>query len=121
VRHPHFAQPIFVRFPRPVVLSGREGAERFPQAEEPTLQDAVLRQLRTLDPHLTMASIASVFEGLYGEEEILRARDRTLRERPGDVKAYFLAQFRSLVAARAASAPPVRALRPAPLGDPYES
>ena len=29
VRHPHFTQPIFVRFPRPAVL-GREGAERFP-------------------------------------------------------------------------------------------
>ncbi len=34
VRHPHFAQPIFVRFPRPAVLRGRDGAERFPQAQE---------------------------------------------------------------------------------------
>src|SRR6202008_3964511 len=33
VRHPHFTQPIFVRFPRPPVLSGREGVERFPAAE----------------------------------------------------------------------------------------
>ena len=30
VRHPHFTQPIFVKFPRPAVLSGREGIERFP-------------------------------------------------------------------------------------------
>ncbi|HTY05917.1 MAG TPA: hypothetical protein VMC86_05350, partial [Gemmatimonadales bacterium] len=28
VRHPHFTQPIFVRFPRPVVLRGRDGVER---------------------------------------------------------------------------------------------
>lgn len=119
VRHPHFAQPIFVRFPRPAVLSGREGAERFPQAAEPTLAEAVLRQLRALDPHLTLASLGSVFDGLYAEEEILRARDRTLRERPADVKAYFLSQFRSLVAARAAAPPPGRQLRPAPIGDPY--
>jgi hypothetical protein len=119
VRHPHFAQPIFVRFPRPAVLSGREGAERFPQGEEPTLQEAVLRQLRVLEPHLTMASIHTVFEGLYSDEEILRARDRTLRERPSDVKAFFLAQFRSLVAPRVAPPPPARQLRPAPLGDPY--
>ena len=119
VRHPHFAQPIFVRFPRPAVMSGREGAERFPQGEEPTLQEAVLRQLRTLDPQLTGASIAVVFEGLYGDAEILRARDRTLRERPADVKAFFLAQFRSLVSSRAAAPPPARQLRPAPLGDPY--
>ncbi|MFN8666399.1 MAG: hypothetical protein U0164_04260 [Gemmatimonadaceae bacterium] len=119
VRHPHFAQPIFVRFPRPAMLSGREGAERFPQGEEPTLKEAVLRQLRTLDPQLTLAPIAHVFEGLYEEEEILRARDRTMRERPGDVKAYFLSQFRSVVASRTATPAPVRPLRPAPLGDPY--
>ena len=119
VRHPHFAQPIFVRFPRPAVLSGREGAERFPQGEEPTLQEAVLRQLRTLDPQLTMASIATVFEGLYRDEEILRARDRTMRERPSDVKGHFLSQFRSLVASRVPAPSPVRPLRPAPLGDPY--
>lgn len=121
VRHPHFAQPIFVRFPRPAMLSGREGGERFPQGEEPTLQEAVLRQLRTLDPQLTMASLGTVFEGLYSEEEILRARDRTLRERPGDVKGHFLSQFRSIVASRVASPPTVRALRPAPLADPYGS
>ena len=34
VRHPHFTQPIFVRFPRPAVMHGRDGAERFPQAAE---------------------------------------------------------------------------------------
>ena len=37
VRHPHFAQPVFVRFPRPAVMTGREGVERFPQAPEPSL------------------------------------------------------------------------------------
>jgi DNA helicase HerA-like ATPase len=36
VRHPHFAQPIFVRFPRPAVMRGRDGAERFPHAAELT-------------------------------------------------------------------------------------
>ncbi len=36
VRHPHFTQPVFVRFPRPAVMSGREGVETFPQAPEPS-------------------------------------------------------------------------------------
>jgi len=121
VRHPHFAHPVFVRFPRPAVLSGREGAERFPPGEEPTLAEAVLRGLRSLDPQLTMASIGVVFEGLYADDEILRARDRTLRERPRDVKAFFLSQFRSIVASRQASPPPVRPLRQTPIGDPYGS
>ncbi len=39
VRHPHFTQPIFVRFPRPAVMQGREGVERFPQAADVTLEN----------------------------------------------------------------------------------
>src|ERR671932_605092 len=34
LRHPHFTQPIFVKFPRPAVLGSREGIERFPPATE---------------------------------------------------------------------------------------
>src|SRR5207247_1425800 len=34
VRHPHFTQPIFVRFPRPAALRGRDGVERFPPAAD---------------------------------------------------------------------------------------
>ena len=119
VRHPHFAQPIFVRFPRPAVMSGREGAERFPQGEEPTLAEAVLRSLRQMDPALTLASIEDVLV-LYEEHEVLRARDVTLREcRGGDVKAFFKAQFRARVASRPAAPPVVRPLKRSPLGDPY--
>lgn len=32
VRHPHFTQPIFVRFPRPAIMRECDGAERYPQA-----------------------------------------------------------------------------------------
>ena len=49
LRHPHFTQPVFVRFPRPAVLSGREGVERFPPAIDLPFPDAVARQLRGLD------------------------------------------------------------------------
>src|SRR6476659_6410267 len=55
VRHPHFTQPIFVRFPRPAVMRGRDGVERFPQATDLELDAAVLRSLRTLDPSLTLS------------------------------------------------------------------
>ena len=54
VRHPHFTQPIFVRFPRPAVLGGREGVERFPAEPEPSLEVAVTRTLRSLDPSVTL-------------------------------------------------------------------
>lgn len=133
VRHPHFAQPIFVRLPRPTVLSAREGAERFLQGEEPSLKEAVLRQLRTLDAHLTLSSIDSVFEGHFNDDGILRARDRTMRDRtmrdrtmrertmrehPADVTGHITAQFRSLAAARRVTSVAPRALEPALFGDP---
>ncbi len=49
VRHPHFTQPIFVRFPRPAVLRGRDGVERFPPVPDLAFDDAVVRQLTRLD------------------------------------------------------------------------
>ncbi len=95
VRHPHFGQPIFVRFPRPAVLGGREGVERFPQAEELPLDAAVTKALRKLDPAITLGWVKDTL-ALAGEDEdgILRARNRTLQARPDDVKAFFRAHLK---------------------------
>ncbi|OYV63943.1 MAG: hypothetical protein B7Z72_14005, partial [Gemmatimonadetes bacterium 21-71-4] len=60
VRHPHFTQPVFVRFPRPAVMRGRDGVERYPQAQEMTLDAAVARALRTLDPSITVGWVQEV-------------------------------------------------------------
>ncbi len=119
VRHPHFTQPIFVRFPRPAVMRGRDGAERYPQAAEPSFEAAVLRELRRLDPSLTMAFVAEAV-ALHDTDEIVRAKNATLRARPADVESFFRGQFRTRVSARAAvAAPTAAALRPAPSDDPY--
>jgi hypothetical protein len=118
VRHPHFTQPIFVRFPRPAVLSGREGAERFPQAPEPSLAEAVLRSLRRLDPSVTLAFVEDAIL-LYEEDEVLRARDATLRARPRDVRGFFQAQFRSIIRPAGGERVSRPTLRPTPMDDPY--
>ncbi|MEJ7760503.1 MAG: hypothetical protein WKF55_13040, partial [Gemmatimonadaceae bacterium] len=55
VRHPHFTQPIFVRFPRPAVMQGRDGAERYPQSAEIELDTAVYRSLRSLDRSISLS------------------------------------------------------------------
>jgi DNA helicase HerA-like ATPase len=105
VRHPHFGQPVFVRFPRPAVLSGREGVERFPPAEELPLDAALTKVLRRLDPTITLGWVKEAI-GQAGDDEdgILRARNRTLQARPDDVKAFFRAQLRKR-ATREAMAP----------------
>jgi uncharacterized protein len=118
VRHPHFTQPIFVRFPRPAIMRGRDGAERFPQAGDIDLDSAVLRSLRGLDPSITLNWVRDAV-GIREEEEILRARNATLRERPADVKKFFLAQLRPVVAAQQASRAQPAAIRSAPADDPY--
>jgi uncharacterized protein len=119
VRHPHFAQPVFVRFPRPAVMTGREGTERFPPAVAPSLEEAVTRSLRTLDPDVTLAFVQE-FTALYEEADVLRARSATLRARPADVRAFFRAQFRTQLPAVTPPPPAPAALRaPPPLDDPY--
>src|SRR5215210_7128947 len=65
VRHPHFTQPIFVRFPRP----------------------AVMRTLRELDPRITLEWVKQTLEkALAPDEEVIRARNATVRARPDDPK-----------------------------------
>jgi hypothetical protein len=119
VRHPHFTQPIFVRFPRPSVMRGRDGVSRYPAAQAPSLHAAVLRTLRTLDPSLTLGWLEDVTQ-LASDDEILRARNAVVRTRPSDVRREFARHFRAAVAPRTA----VRAESPSPLpaapaDDPY--
>src|SRR5439155_17872176 len=114
VRHPHFAQPIFVRFPRPAAMRGRDGAERFPPAAEIPLEVAVLRSLRQLDPSLSLDWVKRTITG-HEESQVVRARNLTLQARPERVQPYFESQFRRIVppqpaAAATAAAVPIRSL-----------
>src|SRR5947209_19946688 len=118
VRHPHFTQPIFVRFPRPAVMRGRDGAEQYPQAVDVNLEGAVLRSLRSLDPSLTLGWVQEAI-GISEEDDVLRARNATLRERPSDVQKFFRAQLGPVVAAKTVVRPAGTPVRSAPADDPY--
>ena len=118
VRHPHFTQPVFVRFPRPAVLSGREGVEKFPQAAEPTLEVAITRALRVMDSSVTLEWVKETI-ALADEEEALRARNRTQQTKPEDVKAFFRAQLKRRVRGEPAEARTRPALKATSSDDPY--
>ena len=118
IRHPHFTQPIFVRFPRPAVMQGREGSERYPQSNDVSLDAAILRALRPLDSTITLAWVQDIL-ALYSEEEVIRARNATLLARPENVKAYFVSQFRKVIPAQAAPRPMAGSIRSVPENDPY--
>jgi hypothetical protein len=90
LRHPHFTQPIFVKFPRPAVLNSREGIERFPPAGELPFAEAVVRQMRRLDRRVSSEAVRTLIDGRR-EEDVRRALSATRRERPADAYAYFTA------------------------------
>jgi uncharacterized protein len=90
LRHPHFTQPIFVKFPRPAVLNSREGIERFPPAAELPFTEAVVRQLRQLDRRVSGEAVRALLEGRR-DEDVRRALAATRRERPQDPYAFFTA------------------------------
>src|SRR5688572_22637083 len=90
LRHPHFTQPIFVKFPRPAVLTSREGMERFPPSAELPFMDAVVRHLRRLDRRVSGDAVRTLIEGRR-EEDVRRALAVTRRERPIDAYAFFTA------------------------------
>lgn len=115
VRHPHFTQPVFVRFPRPAVMSGREGVERFPQAPEPSLAQAVTRDLRRLDAQIDLGWVQQSIL-LYDEPVVIAARNAVLRLRPDDAKRAFQRELQRRARPTAtdaeAVAPRARPLRP---------
>jgi hypothetical protein len=104
VRHPHFTQPVFVHFPRPSVLSGRLGVERFPAAPVEDFDAAMLRRLRRFDAGLTLDWFRTVVV-LAEEPDVIRAVRATEREQPRDARGYFASQFRRQIAPRELAAP----------------
>jgi len=103
VRHPHFTQPIFVRFPRPAVLRGRDGVERFGPAADLPFDDAVVRQLVRLDRRIRPNQVKDLIAERR-PEDVRRALAAVRRERPQDALAYFRRQLGGRVAAAPAPA-----------------
>ena len=110
VRHPHFTQPLFVRFPRPAMLPGRAGVERFPPAADLPFPQAVARQLRALDPSVTAPKVEALIDGRR-EDDVRRALHATRRARPDHVLAYFTAQLGKRVERQEAPARGVTGLK----------
>jgi hypothetical protein len=97
VRHPHFTQPIFVRFPRPAVMRGRDGIERFPPRQELPFEDAIAFGLRRIDGSIAVNEVKDLIAG-RDRSEVLEAFHHTQRNRPRDALSLFRSRLRKRVA-----------------------
>ena len=96
IRHPHFTQPIFLRFPRPAVMAGREGVRKFEPADDLPFEEAIARRLRQLDRSVPHNVIKDLVAG-RDREEVLYAVSRTQQARPENVLAFFRAHLKKQV------------------------
>lgn len=96
VRHPHFTQPVFVRFPRPAVMRGRDGIERFPPRSEMPFEDAIAHGLRRLDGRVAINEVKDLVAG-RDRAEVLEAFHYTQRARPEDALSSFRSRLRKRV------------------------
>ncbi len=103
VRHPHFVQPIFVRFPRPAALSGREGVERFPPEPDLPFAEAVVQRLKELDATVSADQVRALIDG-RPDDEVRRAVSLARQQRPEQVLPFFRACLRRTVAAEPVAA-----------------
>jgi hypothetical protein len=117
VRHPHFTQPIFIRFPKPSVMRGRDGIGRFPPRQELPFDDAIALGLRRIDGRISVNEVKDVIAGRE-RSEVLDAFHHTQRSRPNDALAMFRSRLKKRVEAETVEATqrPVRVP-----DDPYSS
>jgi hypothetical protein len=97
VRHPHFTQPIFIRFPKPAVMRGRDGIERFTPRHELPFEDAIALGLRRIDGRVALNAVKDLVAGRE-RGEVLQAFHHTQRGRPADALSFFRARLKKRVA-----------------------
>jgi hypothetical protein len=73
IRHPHFGQPIFVRFPVPNILRGNDGMDMFPYSPPLGMVDSVIRHaVERSDGKLTEAQVREFIERIPVSEKMKR-------------------------------------------------
>jgi DNA helicase HerA-like ATPase len=95
VRHPHFTQPIFLRFPKPAVMRGRDGIELFPP---------VANGLRRVDDRVRVNEVKDLIAGRE-RSEVLQAFHHTERALPDDALAFFRSRLRKKVSSETVEPP----------------
>jgi len=88
IRHPHFNQYIFVRFPRPPFMTSQDGSKTFPPMPQRSFEEAMVINFKRLNPKIKSNEIKEAIFGV-NEDEIKRAFNETERKGKDNPIAFF--------------------------------
>lgn len=88
IRHPHFNQYIFVKFPRPPIMTSQDGIKKYPPVPQRSFEDAMIANFKRLDSLLKSNDIKDAIAGI-AEHEVLRAFNLTERKGKDNPLEYF--------------------------------
>jgi hypothetical protein len=95
VRHPHFTQPVFLKFPRPAVMRGQDGRLLYPPSEDVDFYTAMVRRLQKLDPKLVPQKIKDAIADIDAET-LLTKVNQLEQERPADILSALKGKLKSV-------------------------
>ncbi len=74
VKHPHFAQPIFVSFPIPAAMKGQDGLKRFPRSDLVSIDELLMREVKRLGSSVNACrdALDSLSQDAKDKREVLR-------------------------------------------------
>lgn len=88
IRHPHFNQYIFVKFPRPAVMTSQDGINKFKPVPERPFEDAVISNFKRLDRNIKANEIKEAIMDVE-QDEVIRAFNETELKGKDDPLVYF--------------------------------
>jgi hypothetical protein len=69
LKHPHFAQPIFLRFARPFCMKGSDGMRRFPKQQGQSVRELLLKEAGRFAA--ARNSVSDALDGVSQEDSTL--------------------------------------------------
>jgi len=84
VRHPHFTQPVFLKFPRPPVMRGQDGRNLYQPQPDMPFAEAMVWRLRQIDRSLSAVKIKEAIAD-FDQETVLAKINQVEQQQPSDL------------------------------------
>ncbi len=84
VRHPHFTQPVFLKFPRPPVMRGQDGRNLFQPQPDMPFAEAMVWRLRQMDRDLSAVKIKEAIAD-FDQVTVLDKINQIEQQQPPDL------------------------------------